>query len=171
MVAGIPILMKHPWDSNQNIRVLYSGETADGIPNGLGEFTWDIDDPGFFTRMIYSSTPNRGFGKFSEGQLYGQALVIFKDGRRGSGKYIQGVRSEYGTTYYPIGDKMKDVDISGWAEYYGEFKDRKKHGKGAAYNKEDGSVFIGEYDNHQRKSGFVSRLKEDNTRAMYSFSF
>ena len=42
-VDNMPYAMKHPEDSSRIINVLYSGETFNGVPDGMGKFTWNVD--------------------------------------------------------------------------------------------------------------------------------
>lgn len=61
------------------------------------------------------------------------------------------------------------MDVSGWANYVGEFSDAKLHGFGASFNLVNGEVCIGEYENDLRMKGKLSKLKPGGTRTELKF--
>ena len=58
-VVNIPIKMNDPMDSSSTVIASYSGETAGGVPHGVGEFTWDEEKSGLFSKIFH-----RGMGHF-----------------------------------------------------------------------------------------------------------
>ena len=68
------------------------------------------------------------------------------------------MRNRFGKKYYPDGTKGKvnnqeKQDVSGWAEYVGEWKQGVPNGQGNSYDNDDGQVNIGEYENSELIQG------------------
>ena len=136
-VAGLTISMKHPADDKEVTNDLYSGETVDGKPYGLGTFA---TEDGW-----------EGFGEFINGELHGKGYWVDSDGWRGSYQYSQGARRGYGKFYYPDGRKgivnsEEKEDIGGMAYYAGDYCDGCWHGNATSYNWSDGRVFVGDWE-------------------------
>lgn len=128
-----------------------------GVAHGLGKFNFK---------------GGVGRGVFHQGQLHGQALITIR-GTSSVCNFQEGVRTGYGKLYWADGtrgkvNKQETQDISGWANYIGEWKEGKPKGQGTCYCKNGGVVQIGEWENNLLMEGQESYLKEDNSRNLYN---
>ena len=100
-VQDQPINIRHPIYPSEEIKnAKYTGETFRGKAQGLGEFTWGEVLEGKKLKF------NKCSGLFKEGQLQGQALILRKEGGRGSCTFVDGLsQGSFDKWYYPEGTK------------------------------------------------------------------
>ena len=95
IVNNLKITMPHPSSPTRTIECVFSGETVNGRPHGMGEFKWKDE---------YKE--GRGMGMFNNGLLHGHVLVNDR-GMRWSCEYREGIRNGFGKLYYWDGRKGK----------------------------------------------------------------
>ncbi len=87
----------------------YKGAVKDGVPNGIGELTYNVQS----NRKKYK-------GSFLDGKPHGNGKMEYKNGDLYVGNWENNIPNGLGTYTWANQDR-----------YEGEFKDGNKHGKGA----------------------------------------
>ena len=93
IVNNLNITMPNPWGPSKEMECVFSGETVNGRPHGMGEFTWKDED----------EVDGRGMGMFNNGLLHGHSLLYVSVGGRLSCEYREGKMSGFGKNYYNDG--------------------------------------------------------------------
>lgn len=102
----------------------YKGEMIDGVPDGVGEFSYD-DEKG---KCFYE-------GEFSKGKIQGTGEMALSSGWTLRGSFFEGQLNGYGKKFSP----------SGVLTERGEFVNNQLNGRGIKYTWDGSVIFDGEF--------------------------
>ena len=71
---------------------------------------------------------------------------------------------------YNVDSLDRQRDATGWQSFSGETKQTVQHGHGKLWMK-DGRIFIGQFERHKLKEGYLYELQHDGTHTMYHVKY